>query len=47
MSEENNETPVLQSKEISTQASMNQFYCWLCGEETFGADICTACGMPQ
>lgn len=25
----------------------NLYYCWLCGEETLGLDVCPVCGIPQ
>lgn len=41
------QTPALESNTLMGQANLNQFYCWLCGEETFGAEFCPACGIPQ
>jgi hypothetical protein len=47
--EENNQVtpPAAESKELSGQVSRGLYYCWLCGEETFGEPICPSCGIPQ
>ena len=47
MPEENKDELSQDSKELSGQANRGLYYCWLCGEETFGEPICPSCGIPQ
>jgi len=36
-----------QTLKVNGETGKNLYYCWLCGEELLGADICPACGIPQ
>ena len=42
-----NKTGEDQTLQVNGEIAKNLYYCWLCGGELLGADICPCCGIPQ